>query len=735
MSLWRPEPVAVDPREGAPFRSGLERRFVVLVAMLLLAVGASAAAGLVGIARLERSLRELTQVEAQRLLTITHIRRLFRSEVLVAHQLERSLDASRREALRMRRDELQRERNAFLRQLRALGVPGQAQALERLERDHRAIVERGRRATLTWEEDVATILQTTEKRLLAAADESRERSRASRVLLLLVSILAASLAILLGAIALRRVQLHAQALAEREAQLRLVVQSAPSLLAILSPEGKLEYLPPRGPAFLGRTFEEIAADPWGWVQEEDRGSLQMQVDQAGAGKQVGPARVVGIRNDGSRWHASTSATPLLDAQGQPAGVILQILDITDQCRAEQAQRELEDQLRQAQRLEVVGRLAGGVAHDFNNLLTAIKGYASLAQQDPKTSEMPVYLEAIETAADRAAALTRQLLTFSRKQVISPVPTHLGALVEGLTRLLVPVLGEDVHLEIKTAPDLGLCLVDVGQVEQVVLNLVVNARQAMPTGGRVIIEIDEVDLDTDYSVSHPGVQAGPYVSLTVRDTGVGMSPEVQRQAFDPFFTTKPVGQGTGLGLSVVQGTVQQHGGAIELRSEPGVGTQFRSYWPRLAGQATAAAPAAPPAHPPRGDEAILLVEDASLVRGFATAALKHMGYHVLVAETAQQALALAENLLEPPGLLLTDVILPDKSGPELAELLRGRFPRMPVLFTSGYSDRLLSERGHLPEGIDYLPKPYHASVLAHRVRQAIDGSLGPAGAAGARSPIA
>jgi two-component system cell cycle sensor histidine kinase/response regulator CckA len=714
------------PHEAAPRRVAssamlqLRGPFLTLVAALLVAVSASVTAGFIGIGHLDRALRGIAANDVQRLLLTTHVRRLFRSELVLVHELDNAGEPGRREALEQRRAAVQRERAALLAKLRVLGIPDQERALQTLEEEHRDSRQTGFRYSSRWETAIASILTATESRLARAVADAESRGRTARVLLIAASSLAAALALALGGAVLRRVRSASRTLAASEEQFRRVVESAPSLLAILSPTQTLSFLPARGPAFLGVSRERLQAEPLCWVDPEDRPQLQARLDEAlrpSAG-----AATVGLRarrDDASTWQASVSVTPL-GAEHGLAGVVLQILDVTQQYEAEKARLALEAQLRQSQKMESVGRLAGGVAHDFNNLLTAILGYASLAQLGGGAAK-PEYIEGIVAAAERAAALTRQLLAFSRKHVIAPLPTALDELIRRLETLLVRLIGEDVRLEVRAQPDLGRCLVDANQVEQVILNLAVNARDAMPNGGTLRIEARNAELDQGYVDRHPDAKAGRYVLLAVSDTGVGMSREVQSRLFEPFFTTKPRGQGTGLGLSVVYGTVHQHGGTIDVSSEPGLGTTVRIYWPRIEGDSRGAVVAPAQKASPRGTESILLVEDDPLVRDFTAAALASHGYEVLVADDAAEALRLASERSTPPRLLLTDVILPDRNGCQLAKDLAIRWPEMPVLFCSGYSDRLMTQSGRLSPGVDYLQKPYDATTLVSRVRAAIDSA--------------
>lgn len=709
--------------------------FIALVLLLLLAVSASTIAGWVGLGHLDRAMRELAEQDAQRLVTVTHVRRLFRSEVVLANEIadlaNAALPAREREALLERREALREERAVLLERLRSLGVVGQDEALLQLRRDHEEVAKHGTASATQWENAVAAILGATQERLNRASLDARRKSESARIGLLVASGLAATVAFALSALVLRRVRHASEALAGREAQIRTVIQSAPSLLTVVSKEGKLMFLPPRGPGFLGMPADQVARDPLCWVAEEDRELIETQISEAASGCTQSPTvRVRGKRCDGAEWHATTSSAALYGARHELSGVVLQILDVTSRVKAERAQVDLEEQLRHAQKMDSVGRLAGGIAHDFNNLLTAIRGFATMAKEEPHSPEVPEFLDSILVAGDRATELTRQLLTFSRKHAISPAPTDLGALLKGIEKLLIPVLGEDVRLEIKIDPDLGLCLVDKNQVEQAVMNLAINARHAMPKGGRLLFEAKNAELDEGYIAKHPGAIAGAYVLLSVSDTGVGMSKEVQQRAFEPFFTTKPVGQGTGLGLSVVHGTVHQHGGSIDLYSEPGVGTTFRLYWPRVPSSSDAACPVESLRGTPGGSELVLLVEDEFLVRTFAVKALARLGYRVLAAESAHEALQLMQHPTETPRLFLLDVILPDMTGPELAMQLRTAIHRdVPVLYASGYSGKLMTERGHLPAGVEYMQKPYDAVTLARRVREVIDHHRGSSGAPG------
>jgi two-component system cell cycle sensor histidine kinase/response regulator CckA len=385
---------------------------------------------------------------------------------------------------------------------------------------------------------------------------------------------------------------------------------------------------------------------------------------------------------------------------------------------------LERQFRQAQKMEAVGRLAGGVAHDFNNLLTVITSYTSLLLSEPElTDAFRDDLAQIGKAADSAATLTRQLLAFSRQQVVEPKVVNLNEVVRDAGKMLRRVIGEDVSLVMKLAPDLGCVLADSGQVEQVIMNMTVNARDAMPEGGRVVLETSNLQLDTAIAVDHFTAHPGSYVVLSIRDTGTGMTDETKARMFEPFYTTKESGKGTGLGLSMVFGIVQQSGGYITVDSVWGEGTAFNIHLPRV--EAAMAGEATDPASvSPRGTETILLVEDVEALREIVRRVLVEHGYAVLDAVDASAALLRAEKYRKPIHLLLTDVVLPGLSGRELASRLKVTRPEMKVLFTSGYTDDAVMRRGVAERDIAFMQKPFTPETLARRVRQALDRGGAP-----------
>ena len=381
-------------------------------------------------------------------------------------------------------------------------------------------------------------------------------------------------------------------------------------------------------------------------------------------------------------------------------------------------RQLEAELIQAQKMEAIGRLAGGVAHDFNNLLTVINGFSELLlSATPPEDPRHVDLSEIVSAGRRAATLTRQLLAFSRRQVFQPTTIDLNSILSGLEKMLARLIGADVQLILRLAPRLHPVNADAGQIEQVLINLVVNARDAMPQGGRITVETCNVQVDEAHASLHPGSRAGPHARVEVTDTGTGITEEVRRHLFEPFFTTKEKGKGTGLGLSTAHGIIRQSGGSIDVSSAPGQGASFRIYLPRS--EATLAPPDLELQVPEgKGTETILVAEDMETVRRLARTVLEATGYRVLLASDGTEALKICEEWQGAIHLLLTDVVMHSISGPELAVLVRRAHPETRILFMSGYSDRSLDEVG--PSGTDatFLQKPFTIEGLRAKVREAL-----------------
>jgi PAS domain S-box-containing protein len=425
--------------------------------------------------------------------------------------------------------------------------------------------------------------------------------------------------------------------------------------------------------------------------------------------------VANYRKDGSTFWNALSVSPVRDAGGQLTHFVGVLTDVTER-------RKLEDQYRQSQKMEVVGRLAGGVAHDFNNLLTVINGYGEMVLA-VLPSGHPARESVVEMvkSGERAAALTRQLLAFSRQQVLAPRVLNLNTVITETERMLRRVIGEDIELATRLQPSLGPVRADPGQLEQVLLNLAINARDAMPQGGRLTVETRDVDLDEAYAVEHAGAIPGRYAVLAVSDTGVGMTPEVRARVFEPFFTTKGPGKGTGLGLATVHGIVSQSGGRVEVYSEIGHGTTFKVYLPRfgespsanrrLQSRLTAT---------PRGNETILLAEDEESVRALSRYVLRDCGYAVLEAADGEEALKLCAGERGEIHLLVSDVVMPGMGGRQLAERLRALRPDIRVLYLSGYADDAVIRHGVLEAEVNFLQKPFSVSALARKVREVLDG---------------
>lgn len=420
------------------------------------------------------------------------------------------------------------------------------------------------------------------------------------------------------------------------------------------------------------------------------------------------------RRDGTTFPVEYWAYPIR-RDGQVLGAVVAFLDITER-------RQAEEQLRQASKMEAIGRLAGGVAHDFNNLLTIINGYAQLIlEKCPGTDPNHTHLEEIVKAGDRAASLTRQLLAFGRRQVLVPQVLDLGEVVQNTSKMLRRLIGEDVELLTSLHPALGRVRADPGQIEQVLMNLAVNARDAMPRGGKLTIETANAELDDQYARSHVPVAPGRYVLLAVSDTGTGMDAETQAHIFEPFFTTKEKGRGTGLGLATVYGIVKQSGGHIWVYSELGRGTTFKVYLPQVEEVHTHPEIPRPQQTATGGSETILLVEDEPGVRSLAQNVLEASGYRVLSAENADAALTLASRFPDDIQLLLTDVVMPGKSGRDLAEQLQVVRPRIKVLYVSGYTAETIGNHQILEKGAAFLPKPFVARDLLARIRLVLDNS--------------
>ncbi|HXF92328.1 MAG TPA: response regulator [Nitrospiraceae bacterium] len=461
-----------------------------------------------------------------------------------------------------------------------------------------------------------------------------------------------------------------------------------------------------------------------YVHPDDRGGVRTVIETATRDRQPYEHEYRIVRPDGTERTVRGHGETRLDDTGRPVRVVGTIQDITEKKQAEKALQESEAQLRQAQKMESIGRLAGGIAHDFNNLLTVINSYSAMLLGDIDfDSPLRKGIEQIKEAGHRAALLTRQLLAFSRQQVLEPKVLDLNAVVSTSSKLLRRLIGEDIELVICADPSLGRVKADPGQIEQVIMNLAVNARDAMPKGGQLTIETRNIELGEASPLKPASVEPGRYVMLAVSDTGCGMDAETQARIFEPFFTTKELGKGTGLGLSMVYGIVKQSGGYIWVSSELGKGTSFTIYLPQVDDPSELLEPAPVPDLAGRGSETILLVEDDEMVRVLTRTILQMRGYTLLEARNAKEAIHLAEEHNEPIHLLLTDTVMPGLSGPELAERVASARPDMKVLYMSGYTDKVIALNAGRDLRTVFLQKPFTPEALARKVREVLD-SPGP-----------
>jgi PAS domain S-box-containing protein len=508
-----------------------------------------------------------------------------------------------------------------------------------------------------------------------------------------------------------------EALRYSEDRFRTIFEKAASGILTTTPEGCFLQVNPAFCNFVGYSEAELLRMTLSEVTyPEDRQQPEPLLETISAGR----TRLLDVekrylRKDGTAVWGNTTTIWLFDGKESPVQFLVFVQDITNR-------KSLEEQLRQAQKMEAVGRLAGGVAHDFNNLLTAILGHSELLLSYlPPDHRLRRDVEEIRKGGERGAALTRQLLAFSRKQILEPSVVNLNSIVSNIETMLRRLIGEDIELLTTTSHKLGLVKCDPGQMEQVILNLAVNARDAMPQGGVLTIETANRELNEAYALNHVSVKPGRYVMLAISDTGCGMDIDIQAHMFEPFFTTKSPDKGTGLGLSMVYGIVQQSDGNIDVSSEPGNGTTFRIYLPRIGGTAGHIETIKDISAVASGSETILLVEDEEIVRTLVRSVLQAQGYDVLEADHGDEAVRISGSHVGPIHLLLTDIVMPQISGKELAKLLCQLRPEMKVLYMSGYTDDATIHRGVMEPRLAFLRKPFAPDVLVSKVREILDST--------------
>lgn len=521
-----------------------------------------------------------------------------------------------------------------------------------------------------------------------------------------------------------KINKSAMALHESEERFRYLVKNSSDSLVIINADGSQKYVSPGAERMTGYPIPELEGKTLDTIiHPDDMPNIIAAWDEAIAH----PDKIVTVQyrhiHKEKQWVFCEAVAQSFLNEPAINGVIASVRDITDRKLAERETERLHEQLIQAQKMESVGRLAGGVAHDFNNMLSVILGYSELALEQVR-KDQPIHpaLQGIQQAAQRSANLTKQLLAFARKQTVQPKVLDLNTAVEGMLTMLQRIIGEDVDLVWLPGNNLGQIKMDPSQIDQILANLCVNSRDAIKGTGRITIETDTVCLDAAFCLEHPDAVPGEHVLLTVNDNGRGMSHDTLAHLFEPFFTTKKLGAGTGLGLATIYGIVKQNNGFISVRSEPGEGSSFKIYLPCYLEkdghivELDMAGPMVP------GHETILLVEDEPMILKMAALMLKQMGFHILQASTPHEAIHLAHEYTGEISLLMTDVIMPEMNGSDLAKKLSSQYPDLKLLFMSGYTANIISQHGVLDEGVDFIQKPFTKTELITRIREVLERKI-------------
>lgn len=511
-----------------------------------------------------------------------------------------------------------------------------------------------------------------------------------------------------------------EALSRAEIRAQTLIESARDIIMTLEPDSTIATLNPAFEAIIGYKPADYTGRKLNAIlHPDDNEYALLMFNQALQGRRTPLYELRLLSKDGETIVGEFMTSPKMEL-GKIVGVSSIVRDITDRKKIENEYETLQSQLLQSQKMESIGRLAGGIAHDFNNMLTGIIGYAELALSDiPEDHPAWKKLQIIDSTGRKAGELTKQLLAFSRKQVLDMYVVNPNSIIKNISKLLTRLVGDDIELALNTKPHVGKIMADAGQIEQVLMNLVVNARDAMPDGGYITISTDNEEIDEEFIKKHNGSMVGYYTVISVSDTGIGMSREVQDHVFEPFYTTKPKGKGTGLGLSTVFGIVKQHNGYITIDSAPGNGATFKIYFPISAGRTTKVHKKEDSRELKAGTETILAVDDESFVLDFVCDTLKPLGYNILAASNSDDAMILSYITKGKIDLLLTNVVLKGVSGKDLAKAIKAKRPNIKVILTSGYTEEMMNEQGIMIKGVNYLPKPLTPESLVGKLREVLD----------------